>query len=68
MCVSLCPLGAQNGKTEYRSVTYCPDATAEEFMDMYFDDDNRPNWVRAAWGRWARSAPGVQARRILTTD
>ncbi|KAL6754172.1 hypothetical protein V8C86DRAFT_2710480 [Haematococcus lacustris] len=33
-----------NGKTEYKSVTHCPDATAEEFMDMYLDDDNRPNW------------------------
>jgi hypothetical protein len=35
----------QNGKSEYRSVTISPDATAQEFMDMYFDDDNRPNWV-----------------------
>ncbi len=38
-------LEPQNGKTEYKSITYAPDATAEEFMDMYFDDDNRPNWV-----------------------
>lgn len=33
-----------NGKTEYKSVTICPDATAQEFIDMYFDDDFRPNW------------------------
>jgi hypothetical protein len=35
----------QNGKTEYKSLTISPDATAEEFMDMYLDDDNRPSWV-----------------------
>mmetsp|Transcript_37023 Transcript_37023/g.82299 ORF Transcript_37023/g.82299 Transcript_37023/m.82299 type:complete len:474 (+) Transcript_37023:167-1588(+) len=33
-----------NGKTEYKSITICPDASAEEFIDLYFDDDNRPNW------------------------
>lgn len=33
-----------NGKTEYKSITVSPDVTAEEFMDMYMDDDNRPNW------------------------
>lgn len=34
----------QNGKTEYKSSTICPDATSEEFIDLYFDDDFRPNW------------------------
>ncbi|KAG2450137.1 hypothetical protein HYH02_000240 [Chlamydomonas schloesseri] len=34
----------KNGKTEYKSVTYSPDATAQEFMDLYFDDDFRPKW------------------------
>ncbi len=33
-----------NGKTEYKSLTVCPDATAEEFMDLYLDDDFRPQW------------------------
>lgn len=33
-----------NGKTEYKSVTISPDATAQEFSDMYFDDDFRPKW------------------------
>lgn len=33
-----------NGKTEYKSDTICPDATAEEFMDLYLDDDFRPKW------------------------
>lgn len=35
----------QNGKTEYKSITYSPDATAQEFSDLYFDDDFRPTWV-----------------------
>jgi hypothetical protein len=35
----------QNGKTEYKSVTIAPDTSAEEFMDMYFDDEFRPKWV-----------------------
>lgn len=34
----------KNGKTEYKSVTISPDASAEEFMDMYFDDEFRPKW------------------------
>jgi hypothetical protein len=34
----------QNGKTEYKSLTVCADATAEEFMDIYLDDDGRPTW------------------------
>ena len=34
----------QNGKTEYKSLTVCADATAEEFMDIYLDDDGRPSW------------------------
>lgn len=34
-----------DGKTEYKSVTIAPDVTAEEFMDMYLDDDFRQNWV-----------------------
>jgi hypothetical protein len=38
-------LCTQNGKTEYRTLTISPNATANEFMDMYLDDDNRPNWV-----------------------
>lgn len=38
-------LASQNGKTEYKSVTFSPNATAEEFMDLYLDDDYRPNWV-----------------------
>eukprot|EP00983_Pelagomonas_calceolata_P060736 1146502-Pelagomonas_calceolata.AAC.2 len=33
-----------NGKTEYKSVTYSPDTTAEEYIDLFFDDDYRPNW------------------------
>lgn len=34
-----------NGKTEYRSVTISPNATAREFSDMYLDDAYRRNWV-----------------------
>jgi len=33
-----------SGVAEYKSITVCPDATAEEFMDMYLDDDFRRNW------------------------
>lgn len=33
-----------SGKTEYKSTTVCEDATAEEFMDFYLDDDVRPKW------------------------
>lgn len=33
-----------NGKTEYKSITISPDATAQEFTDLYFDDDFRPTW------------------------
>lgn len=41
----------QNGKTEYKSITYSPDATAQEFSDLYFDDDFRPTWVRLQQSR-----------------
>ena len=33
-----------NGKTEYKSVTIAEDATAQEFMDFYLDDEVRPKW------------------------
>ena len=33
-----------SGKTEYKSISVGPDATAEEFMDLYLDDDVRPSW------------------------
>lgn len=33
-----------SGRTEYKSVTVCEDATAQEFMDFYLDDDVRPRW------------------------
>lgn len=33
-----------NGKTEYKSATYCADATVEEYTDLYLDDDFRPKW------------------------
>jgi hypothetical protein len=33
-----------DGKTEYKSVTISPNATAREFADMYLDDDFRRNW------------------------
>lgn len=33
-----------SGKTEYKSITYSPDATPEEFLDLYLDDDFRPRW------------------------
>lgn len=34
-----------DGKTEYKSITTVPNATAREFSDMYLDDDFRRNWV-----------------------
>lgn len=37
-----------DGKTEYKSVTISPNATAREFSDMYLDDDFRRNWVSLA--------------------
>jgi hypothetical protein len=37
-----------DGKTEYKSVTISPNATAREFSDMYLDDDFRRNWVSRA--------------------
>jgi hypothetical protein len=33
-----------NGKTEYKSSMLVPDSTAEEFIDLYFDDSFRPQW------------------------
>lgn len=33
-----------SGKTEYKSVTLSEDATAQEFMDFYLDDNIRPKW------------------------
>jgi len=33
-----------NGKTEYKSTTVYEDATAQEFMDFYLDDNTRPKW------------------------
>lgn len=33
-----------DGKTEYKSVTVSPGASAREFSDMYLDDDFRRNW------------------------
>ena len=38
----------QSGKAEYKSVTVSLDATAEEFIDFYFDDPTRPTWVCCA--------------------
>lgn len=38
------PPCTQNGKTEYKSINTSYDATAEEFMDIYLDDDGRPSW------------------------
>lgn len=35
-----------SGKTEYKSVTISPNATAREFSDLYLDDDFRCD----AWG------------------
>jgi hypothetical protein len=52
---------SQNGKTEYKSVTISPDATAEEFMDLYLDDDNRPNWVGPLAWHWTEQ---IQAKRF----
>lgn len=37
-----------DGKTEYKSVTISPNATAREFSDLYLDDDFRRNWVSCA--------------------
>jgi hypothetical protein len=33
-----------SGKSEYKSVTVSEDATAEEFMDFYLDDEARMKW------------------------
>lgn len=33
-----------NGRTEYKSVTLAENATCNEFMDFYLDDDVRPKW------------------------
>jgi hypothetical protein len=41
----------QDGKTEYKSVTISHDSTAEEIMDIYLDDNFRPQWVRGRHGR-----------------
>jgi len=32
------------GKVEYKSITVSANATKEEFMDVYLDDDFRPHW------------------------
>lgn len=32
------------GRTEYKSITISENASAEEFMDFYLDDDTRPKW------------------------
>jgi hypothetical protein len=41
-----------DGKTEYKSVTISPGATAREFADLYLDDDFRRNWVSACACWW----------------
>jgi hypothetical protein len=41
-----------DGKTEYKSVTISPNATAREFSDLYLDDDFRRNWVSNFLGFW----------------
>jgi len=33
-----------NGRTEYKSITIAENATCNEFMDFYLDDDTRPKW------------------------
>jgi len=33
-----------NGKTEYKTISICADATSQEFMDLYLDDCSRPTW------------------------
>ena len=59
----LCSSGltTQDGKTEYKSVTISFDATPEEIMDIYFDDDFRPQWVSSVG--WARHAPATSLGR-----
>ena len=48
-------LGAmQDGKTDYKSLTVAENATAEEFMDFYLDDDSRCVWVSPSPLRAAR--------------
>jgi hypothetical protein len=51
-----------DGKTEYKSVTISPNATAREFADMYLDDDFRRNWVRGPRRRVARLARAARRR------
>lgn len=40
-------MGMQGNKTDYKSITVCHDATAEEFMDFFLDDPARMKWVSA---------------------
>ena len=44
------PMLIQDGKTDYKSVTVASNATAEEFIDFYFDDVVRMKWVRSLYG------------------
>jgi len=51
-----------SGKTEYKSVTISPNATAREFSDLYLDDDFRRNWVSTACQTescWSRLSLGT---------
>ena len=64
------PAGLQDGKTDYKSVTVAEDATAQEFMDFYLDDDARARWVRTAlwhtacWDLPTAEYPMPDAQRI----
>lgn len=57
----------QDGKTDYKSVTVAEDATAQEFMDFYLDDDIRAKWVSppTAVGALAKGTWGHDLQQCL---
>lgn len=67
-----------DGKTEYKSVTISPNATAREFSDLYLDDDFRRNWVSSSLGLFggavwmpaviAAASPGMRLLPLSTSQ
>lgn len=55
---------AQDGKTEYKSVTVADNATAEEFMDFYLDDPSRHIWVGHVVDQCTDTKPAQSALAI----
>ena len=57
---------SQDGKTDYKSVTVASNATAEEFMDFYFDDHVRMKWVSNHLDSSSKGAKALSGSKNLS--